>query len=363
MKYAKYYIAPLLTSIVLIGILMGSHWMWMGLVTIFVVLILGDAVLGEDPSQPEYNYPWILELPLHMALPFVLALLVSFAWSSGSGNQDFLNLGKILSGIFSYDFLLARSKNELFDYLGALLGVGFMVSGYGTVVAHELTHRTRDKKAVIEGRWLLSASFNPDFAIEHVYGHHATVGTLEDPATAKRGENVYVFSIRSTVMGHFSAWKLELNNLRKKGINLFSFKNRMITGYLMSVLWCVLFYFAGGISGLILFIGQAAFAKFVLEIVNYMEHYGLTRKSHQKIGPEHSWNTNKRMSSMVLFSLTRHSAHHEKPRENFWKLDPYLNAPQMPFGYLTTLLICLIPPLWNFIMTPKLNDWDQNYSL
>ena len=137
----------------------------------------------------------------------------------------------------------------------------------------------------------------------------------------------------------------------------------MITGYLMSVLWCVLFYFAGGISGLILFIGQAAFAKFVLEIVNYMEHYGLTRKSHQKIGPEHSWNTNKRMSSMVLFSLTRHSAHHEKPRENFWKLDPYLNAPQMPFGYLTTLLICLIPPLWNFIMTPKLNDWDQNYSL
>ena len=101
MKYAKYYIAPLLTSIVMIGILMGNHWMWMGLVTIFVVLILGDAVLGEDPSQPEYNYPRILELPLHMALPFVMALLVSFAWSSGSGNQDFLNWEKFYQ-VFSH---------------------------------------------------------------------------------------------------------------------------------------------------------------------------------------------------------------------------------------------------------------------
>ena len=362
MKYVKYYVAPLLTSILLIGILMGGHWMWMGFVIIFVVMILGDAFLSEDPSKPEYDYPWLLELPLHMALPFVFVLLVAFAWSSGSESQDFLNLGEILNGLFSYDFLGARSENGFFDYLGALLGVGFMVSGYGTVVGHDLSHRTRDKKSVIEARWLLSASCNADFAIEHVYGHHVTVGTKEDPATARRGENVYAFSIRSTVMGHFSAWKHELNNLRKKGINVFSFRNNMITGYLMSAFWCVLFYIAGGIFGLMLFLGQAVFAKFVLEIVNYMEHYGLARNSNQKIGPEHSWNTNKRMSTMVLFSLTKHSAHHEKPRRKYWKLDPYVNGPQMPFGYLTTLLVCLIPPLWYRVMAPKLSDWDQKYA-
>ena len=104
--------------------------MWMGFVTIFSVMILGDAFLSEDPSQPEYDYPRLLELPLHMALPFVFILLVSFAWSSGSENQDFLNLGEILNGLFSYDFLAARSENGFFDYLGALLGVGYMVSGY-----------------------------------------------------------------------------------------------------------------------------------------------------------------------------------------------------------------------------------------
>ena len=113
---------------------------------------------------------------------------------------------------------------------------------------------------------------------------------------------------------------------------------------------------------LILFLCQAAFAKFILEVVNYMEHYGLSRSEGQPVGPEHSWNTNHRMSSMVLFSLTRHSAHHEKPKVKFWKLDPYADAPQMPYGYLTTLVICLIPPLWYRIITPSLNEWKLQYT-
>ncbi len=135
----------------------------------------------------------------------------------------------------------------------------------------------------------------------------------------------------------------------------------MITGYIMSILWCVVFYIAAGIFGLILFLCQAAFAKFILEVVNYMEHYGLSRKPEEPVGPEHSWNTNHRMSSMVLFSLTRHSAHHEKPKIKFWKLEPYAHAPQMPYGYLTTVVICLIPPLWYHVINPGLSEWEQQY--
>ena len=130
----------------------------------------------------------------------------------------------------------------------------------------------------------------------------------------------------------------------------------------MSLLWCILFFNAGGGFGLALFLGQAIFAKFILEIVNYMEHYGLVRSTGQPIGPEHSWNTKKKMSTMVLFSLTRHSAHHEKPKVKFWKLDAYEDAPQMPYGYLTTLIICMIPPLWYRIITPGLNVWEQEYA-
>ena len=100
----------------------------------------------------------------------------------------------------------------------------------------------------------------------------------------------------------------------------------------MSASWLALFVLAAGFKGFLVFLFQAIFAKFVLEIVNYMEHYGLTRNFKERVGPEHSWNTNKRISNMVLFALTRHSAHHEKPRKKYWELSPYTEAPQMPYG-------------------------------
>ena len=278
MKYLRYYITPILAPAVIIGIFLGGHWMWLGLAVLFVVAIGGDAVLGEDASQPEYSHPWLIELPLHLALPIIIIMLLTFAWASGNVGEDFLGIGGLLSGLFAYDFLAARDGNMWFDYTGAVLGVGFMVAGYGTNVGHELTHRVKDRIAMLEGRWLLSASCNADFAIEHVYGHHVTVGTKEDPATARKGENVYMFAIRSTIFGHFSAWNLELKRLRKKGYSSISLRNKMITGYIMSFLWCSVFYIAGGVFGLILFLCQAVFAKFILEVVNYMEHYGLSRK-------------------------------------------------------------------------------------
>ena len=130
----------------------------------------------------------------------------------------------------------------------------------------------------------------------------------------------------------------------------------------MSGFWCTIFFIAGGIFGLVLFLGQAVFAKFILEIVNYMEHYGLTRRPDMPVMPEHSWNTNRRMSNMVLFSLTRHSAHHEKSKIPFWVLAPYITAPQMPFGYLTTVFLCLVPPIWYRVMEPRLEQWYSKYS-
>lgn len=360
--YIKYYTIPLIAALVIVGILLGEHWMWLGFSILCIVVVGGDAVLGEDPSIPEYSYSRLLEVPLHLALPTVLLLLASLAWASGSDTQDSLGLGNLLSGVFTYNLVAARNASGWTDYIGAVISTGFIVGGYGTVAAHELTHRVKNRIAMLEGRWLLSISCNTDFSIEHVYGHHVTVGTDADPATAKKGENVYVFFIRSTVDGHISAWKLELKRLRKKSYSIFSFRNRMITGYLMSLLWIGLFYLVGGIFGLVLFLSQAVVAKFLLEVVNYIEHYGLTRPPGTPVRPEHSWNTNKRMSAMVLFSLTRHSAHHEKPKVQFWKLDPCIHAPQMPYGYLTTLSICLIPPIWYRIITPDLDKWEKQYA-
>ena len=356
----KYYAAPVLCMVVAVGILLGGYWMWLGFAVLVFVVVVGDAVFPDDNNRYEPSNNLIFEIPLYMAPPLTAVLLTTVAWSWCQNPNDLYVLIYFLGLVSDYDFVGARNGNEAWDHIGALLGGALIVAGYATTVAHELIHRTNNKWAVIQGRLLLSVSCNPDFSIEHVYGHHALVGMREDPATARYGENVYKFFIRSLFMGHFSAWQLELRRLHQGGSTWWTFDNRMLTGYLMCIAIVTLFYFAASWPGVLAFITQALLAKFILEVVNYMEHYGLERKPGASVAPEHSWNTNKHVSSAVLFSLTRHSAHHEQPRTRFWELNPYESAPQMPYGYLTTLGVCLIPPLWFRTIHPRLEKWRQN---
>ncbi|MBI2602978.1 MAG: alkane 1-monooxygenase [Deltaproteobacteria bacterium] len=362
MSYLRYFLAPLLAWFAIIGVLMGGHWLWLGLVIAFGVMMGGDSLLGQDASKLHFNHPWILQIPLYSALPVLTLLLLSFAWATGTGESDFLSLGANLQRLFAYDFLAARAENSAWDFVGGVLGVGLVVVGWGVNVGHELTHRVKSTVAMLCGRFLLSMAGIADFAIEHVYGHHAFVGTPRDPATARRGENVYAFVVRSSIFGHISAWKHELKRLRRKEQNIFSHHNWMLRGYLLTVPWLIMFFLAGSWFGVLLFVAQAAFAKFILEIVNYIEHYGIVRKASEPIKPQHSWNTNHRMSAMILFSLNRHSAHHEKMELPYWVLEPYPDAPQLPYGYLNAIIVSLIPPLWFRVMDKKIQEWEAKYA-
>ena len=187
---------------------------------------------------------------MHLALPIISIFLFCFAWSCWSGDKDFLNIGYLLSGFFSYDFILARNESIWSDYLGALLGVGFIVAGYGTNVGHELIHRVNDRVAMLQGWWLLSASCNADFAIEHVYGHHKHVGLFKDAATARRGESIYIFMIRSTIIEHKNAFKIEKNRLVKRKQSTFSFRNRYFIGFFRSIFITLIVYYWGGVIAL-----------------------------------------------------------------------------------------------------------------
>lgn len=362
LKYLKHFFTPLMLSGVTIGIMLGHSWMWMGAAIIAITMIGGDAILGDDLSEPVYKHKWLLNIPLFLALPYLVLLLWALAFMTGTGTQDFFGIGAAFQYVTGYDVFAARAQTEWYHMLGAIVGSGLTVAGYGTNIAHELTHRTTDPISMIWGRWMLAMSNNADFSIEHVYGHHETVATPKDPASAKRGNNVYWFIITSTVGGHISAWKLEANRLKKKGYWLFGFRNKMLTGYLMSLTYAGLFFLAGGWIGVGVYMAQATWAKVVFEVVNYIEHYGLARVEGQPVMPRHSWNTNKVISSIVLFSLTRHSAHHEKGDLPFWYLKPYPEAPEMPFGYLTTIVVALIPPLWHKVMEKPLKDWDERHA-
>ena len=119
----------------------------------------------------------------------------------------------------------------------------------------------------------------------------------------------------------------------------------------------------GGLFGLIIALSIAFVAKILLEAVNYIEHYGLVRKEGAKVFPRHSWNSNHLMSNIMLYNLSRHSHHHEKAYLEFWELEPYDDAPEMPYGYLSMIYIALLLP-WYYhrIMAIKLMDWDRRYA-
>jgi alkane 1-monooxygenase len=63
-----------------------------------------------------------------------------------------------------------------------------------------------------------------------------------------------------------------------------------------------------------------------------------------------------------MFNLTRHSHHHAQGEVPYQDLKPFPEAPMMINGYLTTLIVALIPPLWHRLMTPKVLAWDRDYA-
>ena len=359
-KYAKYTLFHLLTVPFAIGLTLGGDWMYLGLAAAVLFVVGGDLLFGNDTEEPQYKHEWILNLQLYSSLALIFVMNFIMIWTVA--DADVLGYGALVESLTGYDAAAAREGNTLPQYIVAIISCGLLSSVVGTIVGHELTHRTWDPVAMFIGRWLLAFSWDTAFAIEHVYGHHIYVGSTDDPATAPRGRNVYWHILASTVKGNISAWNLEKQRLQRKRLPVFSHHNLYIRGVLMSVALEVAAFLMAGWIGVLVFTASALIAKAFLEIVNFMEHYGMVRNVNTPVQPYHSWNTNKRASSWATFNLTRHSHHHAEGDVPFHKLRPYQDAPMMVNGYLTTIFLTLVPPLWNKIMVPKVLDWDRRYA-
>ncbi len=358
--YAKFLGFHAVGLLALASLTMGGWWLVAGVASIIVFYVLGDAVLGNDTSTPNYRYPWVLTVQLWMALPLLVMIVFASVW--GVCSADVLGFGAMVEALTGYDALAARQSNGVAQYVSAFVGTGLMIGMVGTIPAHELTHRTWDRISMLVGRWLLAFSFDTVFSIEHVYGHHRYVSTTEDPATAPRGRNVYAHIVISTLKGNVSAWHIEARRLKKRRLPVWSWHNAVIRGHAMSVGLVALAAWMGGPVAAAWFVVCALWGKALLEIVNYMEHYGMVREPDQPVQPRHSWNTNRRVSSWAMFNLTRHSHHHAEGEVPYHELEPYAQAPMMIGGYLTTLIVAMVPPLWHRLMTPKVLAWDQHYA-
>lgn len=357
LKYFGFHGIGLLSISAIFG---GGTVATVGLLVVVAMYLLGDALVGDDTSTPNFRYPGILTMQLWLALPLLCGIVFAGVWSISPG--DPLGAGAWLTQLTGYDVIAARQGTTFGGQFSIFTLTGLMIGMIGTITAHELTHRTWDPISMWVGRWLLAFSFDTNFAIEHVYGHHRYVSTVSDPATAPRGRNVYHHIVASTIAGNISAWRIEVARLKKKHLGVFSRHNAVIRGQLMSAMILAAAYAMGGGVALGFFIICGIWGKSLLEIVNYMEHYGIVRNPETPVQPRHSWNTNSSISSWTMFNLTRHSHHHAQGEVPYQDLKSYPDAPMMVSGYLATIMIAMIPPLWHKLMTPKVLAWDREYA-
>ncbi|MFT7519543.1 MAG: alkane 1-monooxygenase [Kiritimatiellia bacterium] len=280
--------------------------------------------LRRDPGRPERRASFGHELVLWGLVPMQFALIAGL-WARASFGAPPVEL------------------------LGDAVSVGMCSALYGLNVGHELGHRGGRA-----ARWvapaLMGSSLYAHFWVEHNRGHHVNVGTPADPATARRGEWLYTFWIRSTVGGLLSAYRLD--------------RRWVLTALIAQALaWVTVLVVLGPVPALT-WIGASAVGILLLETVNYVEHYGLTRQqrpdgSYERIQPWHSWNAEQTAGAMLLFNLTRHADHHAHPTRAYHTLRRFADGPQLPAGYTSMILVALVPPLFHALVHRSLDRLQQ----
>ena len=312
---------------------------WTGPIWIAIVVPTLDAVLGADPTNPPDAIQPQLDADRYYR--WCAVLFVPLQWASL---------------VFACWLVATRPQMPWIDWLGFTLTVG-TVGGVGINAAHELGHKKPQWQ-----RWLsklaLAQTAYGHFFVEHNCGHHYRVATPEDPASARLGESFWAFLPRTLWGSLASAWHLEAKRLERHRRKPWSLHSELVQAWALTIgLWSAL-VLAFGPTVLALLVLQAVVGFGLLEVVNYLEHYGLLRARradgrYEICQPHHSWNSNQIASNLLLYNLQRHSDHHAWPARSFQALRHFEQAPQLPTGYAGMLMLALVPPFWRAVMDPR----------
>lgn len=345
---AKYLLAYTIPVVTLVAIWFAGIWSWLTVVVAFVIIPIIEIMLKGTNKNLSADQ----KAKKEKSIFFELLLYINVILVYGIGSF--------------YLYKITNTELEWSEMLGLTLSTGILLGANGINVAHELGHKS-GKFQKIAAKLLLLPSLYMHFIIEHNRGHHLRVGTPEDPATSRLGENVFQFWFRSVTAGYFSAWSIANADLEKTGKYRFSLKNHMIQFSIIQSLYLILVGLVFGIVGVAAAVCTAVVSFLLLETINYLEHYGLERKrlangKYERVENFHSWNSNHEVGRILLYELTRHSDHHHKAYKKYQILDDYPDSPQLPFGYPTGILVALIPPIWFKIMNPRVEKWREEHD-
>ena len=344
MSDLKYLMSYTIAIVTIVGILLGGGYTYMTVIYAFVFIPALEMLLKESNEEMSD------EVKKNRSMDIFFDILL------------YLNIPLVFSIFFlSLNLLLYSSSS--FEIVGIIASTSIMMATNGINVGHELGHRKSFFSRTCS-KLLLMPSQYMHFYIEHNFGHHVNVGTAEDPATAKYKQSLYSFWITSVIGQYIGAWKLQLKLLKISKYKFFSIKNDMMFYVIFQLMFIYLIYFNYGITVTIYSLIISIISFLFLETINYIEHYGLSRKKdkngrYERVKTIHSWNSNHVVGRLVLYELTRHSDHHFISSKKYQVLESIDESPQLPYGYPTSILLSMVPPLWFKIMNPRVESYQN----
>lgn len=346
-----FFSAFVIPSFVIAGFYFGGVGNFFALIFTFLIMPFIDQAGGIDTANvPESEVKAVAEDWYYR--------FVTYVWT-------YFQFGFVIWGCYA---VTSGRLASVWEWVGFMIGFSLVTGGVGITVAHELGHKKSSLERFYSRALLMTVSYM-HFYVEHNRGHHVHVATPLDPATARKNENFYAFWVRSVIGGYLHAWRMENERLaRKPGSSLL--ENEMFWYTALPFVFCGLLF--AGTSILIgrwatevpvFFFTQSILAFTLLELVNYVEHYGIQRKEispgrYERVNPLHSWNASHLVSNFFLFQLQRHSDHHAYAHKRYQVLNHYDESPQLPFGYPTMILLALAPPVWFRLMNTRLEQWS-----
>ncbi len=355
-QYLRYLLGSAAMIAALAAILSGGALIW--IVTIAIIAIGGpaDEALGDDESRLSeaqrafFNANLYATLPLLALITLAMLHLVAVEYQTGLA----AGLPRLLP-----EALASWSVADKANVAGAVVLTGYCYAVFGATVGHELTHRTGVMPAYLSARGLFAFTFNTSFTTFHVHGHHRQVATFRDPATARRGEYILAFVVRTTAGQFMDALVFEAARARRLGFAPYGLRNRVVSGQLYSLGVIAVAAVLAGLPGVIAFLAAALLGRLLHELVNYVQHFGLVRADDQPVEQRHTWDCKRLISNVLHYNLPMHADHHMFAAKAFWQLKVSPKAPLLPFGYQTMVFVALIPALWRKTMRPLLAEWDR----
>ncbi len=343
--YSLAYVVPLS---VITGHMLGGFFYYLTPMMTFGLIPLLDVMIG--PDRTNLNAESLERLSKKIGFRVITFLYVP------------LQIGLVIWGAY----VVTHEALTGLELAGFVLSLGIATGGVGITVAHELFHKKNAFEKTLGHALLMTVSYM-HFYIEHLIGHHVHVATPRDPATARRGESLYAFYVRTVSHGWLDAWRIEMQRLQHRGYSRWGYHNRMLWFAALPAFFAAMLGGLFGWQAVLYFFAQSAVGFSLLEIVNYLEHYGLQRRElspgrYEKVNMRHAWNADQRVTNYFLFKLQRHADHHVHPLRRYQALRHFEESPQLPTGYPGMVLLALVPPLWRKIMHPRLDHHQQTAS-